>query len=177
MNTTKSFLITTAVLALAVSPTIAAGGSCGSHAKTEAKAEAKSEALSIYATAQKAGFKTLAAAVKAAGLDEVLSNDGPFTVFAPTDEAFAKLPEGTIEKLLNDPELLKSILLYHVASGTVTSGQVIQLNSAETLNGQMVAIDASNGVKINDANVITVDVAATNGIIHAIDTVLIPEKI
>lgn len=178
MKTTNNILMTVAVLALTVVPTLAVAGNCGSG---DAKASKASEAsakttMSIYATAQEAGFTTLAAAVKAAGLEEVLSNDGPFTVFAPTDAAFAKLPEGTVEKLLANPEQLKQILLYHVASGKVASADVVKLTSAMTLNGQNVAIDARNGVMINDAMVIAADVMADNGIIHAIDTVLIPKS-
>ena len=174
MKTTNKILMTVAVLALTTTPTLALAGNCSSgHAKqTEASAE---KTMSIYATAKEGGFNTLAAAVKAAGLDEVLSNDGPFTVFAPTDEAFAKLPAGTVEKLLENPEQLKQILLYHVASGTVASGDVVKLESAKTLNGQSVAIDARDGVRINNAIVLAADVMADNGIIHVIDTVLIPE--
>ena len=172
MKTPNKLFFTAIILSLTL-PALAVAGSCGSHNDQRA---ANTETMSIYATAQKAGFTTLAAAVKAAGLDEVLSNDGPFTVFAPTDEAFAKLPEGTVEKLLNDPEQLKAILLYHVASGRVASSDVVKLDSAETLNGQMVMIDSADGVKINGAQVVTADVMADNGIIHVIDTVLIPEK-
>jgi uncharacterized surface protein with fasciclin (FAS1) repeats len=174
MKTTHKMLMTLAVLTIAITPTLAVAGGCSSGHAKEASAE---KTMSIYATAVEGGFNTLAAAVKAAGLEEVLSNDGPFTVFAPTDEAFAKLPEGTVEKLLADPEQLKQILLYHVASGKVASGDVVKLTSAKTLNGQKVAINAKDGVMINDATVIAADVMADNGIIHAIDTVLIPEKI
>ena len=175
MKTMHKILMTVALLSLTTTPSLVLAGSCNSgHAKaTEASAE---KTMSIYATAKAGGFNTLAAAVKAAGLDEVLSNDGPFTVFAPTDEAFAKLPEGTVEKLLANPEQLKRVLLYHVASGKVTSGDVVKLTSAKTLNGQNVAIDAKNGVMINNAMVVAADVMADNGIIHVIDTVLIPEN-
>lgn len=121
-------------------------------------------------------FNTLAKALTETGLVEALQGDGPFTVFAPTDEAFGKLPEGTIESLLNDKETLKSILLYHVVSGTVTSDQVVKLNKAETLSGKIVKIKTSeSGVVINDSKVIAADVMAKNGVIHIIDTVLIPE--
>jgi len=121
-------------------------------------------------------FNTLAKALTETGLVEALQGDGPFTVFAPTDEAFSKLPEGTIESLLNDKETLKSILLYHVVSGKVTSDQVVKLNKAETLSGKNVNIKTSDaGVVINDSKVIAADVMAKNGVIHIIDTVLIPE--
>ncbi|BBD62955.1 beta-Ig-H3/fasciclin (plasmid) [Nostoc sp. HK-01] len=129
----------------------------------------------IVDTAVSAGsFNTLVAAVEAAGLVDTLKGEGPFTVFAPTDEAFAKLPEGTVESLLNDIPKLKKILTYHVVSGKVLAADVVKLKSATTVEGSDVKIDASNGVKINDATVATPDVAADNGVIHVIDTVLIP---
>ena len=129
----------------------------------------------IVDTAVAAGsFKTLVAAVTAAGLVETLKGNGPFTVFAPTDEAFAKLPKGTVEALLADIPKLTSILTYHVVSGKVTAGQVVELSEAKTIQGSMVKIDASNGVMINNSSVVTADVMASNGVIHVIDTVLIP---
>ncbi|MBC7825028.1 MAG: fasciclin domain-containing protein [Candidatus Parcubacteria bacterium] len=129
----------------------------------------------IVDTAVNAGsFTTLVAAVKAAGLVETLKGAGPFTVFAPTDEAFAKLPAGTVEGLLKDLPKLKKILTYHVVSGKVMAADVVKLKSAKTVEGSEVKIDASNGVKVNDAKVITPDVAADNGVIHVIDTVLLP---
>ncbi|OUL25505.1 fasciclin [Nostoc sp. T09] len=129
----------------------------------------------IVDTAVNAGsFNTLVAAVKAAGLVDTLKGAGPFTVFAPTDEAFSKLPEGTVDALLKDIPKLKQILTYHVVSGKVLAADVVKLKSATTVQGSDVKIDASNGVKINDATVATPDVAADNGVIHVIDTVLIP---
>ena len=122
-------------------------------------------------------FNTLAKALTETGLVETLKADGPYTVFAPTDEAFAKLPKGTIEALLKDKEALKKILLYHVVSGKVTSKEVVKLNKAETLEGQNVKIKVIDGsVMINNSKVTTADVMASNGVIHIIDTVLIPEK-
>lgn len=130
----------------------------------------------IVDTAVSAGsFKTLVTAVTAAGLGDTLKGPGPFTVFAPTDEAFSKLPAGTVESLLKDIPQLKKILLYHVVSGKVMAADVVKLKSADTVGGSSVKIDASNGVKINDANVVSPDVAADNGVIHVIDTVLIPQ--
>ena len=121
-------------------------------------------------------FQTLATALTEAGFIETLQGDGPFTVFAPTDEAFAKLPEGTIESLLQDKETLNKILLYHVVPGEVTSKDVVKLKKAETLEGDYITIKSSDaGVMINNSKVITVDIMASNGIIHVIDTVLIPE--
>jgi uncharacterized surface protein with fasciclin (FAS1) repeats len=129
----------------------------------------------IVDTAVNAGsFKTLVTAIKAANLGDTLKGTGPFTVFAPTDEAFAKLPDGTLDALLKDIPKLKKILTYHVVSGKVMASDVIKLKSAATVEGSNVKIDASNGVKVNDATVSTPDVAADNGVIHVIDTVLIP---
>jgi len=129
----------------------------------------------IVEAARSAGtFKTLLAALDAAGLSGALRGDGPFTVFAPTDAAFAKLPEGTVEALLSDIPKLKSILLYHVVSGKVTSGDVVNLTEAGTLQGSTLRVDASSGVMINNAHVVKADVPATNGVIHVVDTVLIP---
>ncbi len=119
-------------------------------------------------------FKTLVAAVTAAGLGETLSGPGPFTVFAPTDEAFAKLPAGTVEGLLKDIPALTKILTYHVVSGKVMAADAAKLTSATTVQGGEIKIDASHGVKINDATVVTADIDASNGVIHVIDTVLMP---
>ncbi|WP_375473323.1 fasciclin domain-containing protein [uncultured Nostoc sp.] len=119
-------------------------------------------------------FTTLVAAIQAAGLVDTLKGAGPFTVFAPTDEAFNKLPAGTVDALLQDIPKLKKILTYHVVSGKVLAADVAKLKTATTVEGSDVKIDASNGVKINDATVATADVAADNGVIHVIDTVLIP---
>ncbi len=121
-------------------------------------------------------FKTLTKALSEAGLVEALKGEGPYTVFAPTDDAFAKLPEGTLESLLKDKETLKNILLYHVVSGNVTSKKVVELDKAETLSGKSVNIKTNNGsVMINNSKVVKADIEASNGVIHIIDTVLIPE--
>jgi uncharacterized surface protein with fasciclin (FAS1) repeats len=129
----------------------------------------------IVDTAVNAGsFSTLVAAVKAAGLVDTLKGAGPFTVFAPTDEAFAKLPSGTVDALLKDIPKLKKILTYHVVSGKVLAADVVKLKSAKTVEGTEVKINSSNGVKVNDSTVTTADVAADNGVIHVIDTVLMP---
>ena len=130
----------------------------------------------IVETAIAAGaFKTLVAAVKAAGLVETLSGPGPFTVFAPNDDAFAKLPAGTVEGLLKDIPKLKSILTYHVVSGKVTAADVMKLTSAKTVQGQNVSIDTKAGVKIDGATVVKADVMADNGVIHVIDAVILPK--
>jgi uncharacterized surface protein with fasciclin (FAS1) repeats len=120
-------------------------------------------------------FKTLVAAVQAAGLVDTLKGKGPFTIFAPSDDAFAKLPKGTVEGLLKDLPKLKSILTYHVVAGKVTAAEVMKLTSAKTVNGQLVTIQANGGVKVNGANVVTADVMADNGIIHVIDSVILPK--
>jgi transforming growth factor-beta-induced protein len=134
----------------------------------------------LVEVASEAGtFNTLIAAVKAAGLADALLGKGPFTVLAPTDEAFAKLPEGTIENLLKEENLgqLQEILKYHVISGRVFSEQVVKLNSANTLADKKVKIKTRNGsVMINDAKVVATDINATNGVIHVINTVLIPSS-
>jgi uncharacterized surface protein with fasciclin (FAS1) repeats len=135
------------------------------------------EQFDIVDTALSAGnFSTLAAALGAAGLIETLKKEGPFTVFAPTDQAFAKIPPQTLSSLLQpeNKEKLAAILTYHVVPGRMTAHDVANLNSATTLQGQSLTISKRDGVKINDAKVIAPDVEATNGIIHVIDTVLMP---
>lgn len=169
----RTLAVLTALTLIAV-PMLASAhcGACGSGEKHDH--EEASAAKAIFPLAEDAGFTTLIAAVKAAGLEETLTDKGPFTVFAPTDEAFAKLPDGTVEGLLADPEKLKKVLLYHVVSGTVSSSQVVKLEEAKTVEGSTVAVSAKDGVKINDATVIKADIEAKNGIVHVIDRVLIP---
>jgi len=134
-------------------------------------------AADIVDTAIAAGdFKTLVAAVKAAGLVDTLKGAGPFTVFAPTDEAFAKLPAGTVDALLKDPEKLKGILLYHVVSGKVMAADVMKMKSAKTVEGGSVRIHEMGGkVMVNNATVVKTDIICDNGVIHVIDTVLMPK--
>lgn len=144
------------------------------HEKMESHKTAKSD---IVDTAIAAGsFKTLATALTKADLVETLKGDGPFTVFAPTDEAFAKLPKDKLEAILADKELLTSILTYHVVAGKVAAKEVMKLESATTVQGSSVAISIDGGVKVNDANVIKTDIMTSNGIIHVIDTVLVPSS-
>ena len=140
-------------------------------------ASAAAMAKDIVQTATDAGsFKTLLAAVKAAGLVETLQGKGPFTVFAPTDAAFAALPAGTLDGLLKDPAALKKILLYHVVSGSVTADKVVGLTSATSVEGSPIAVSVKDGtVYLNDtAKVVTPDVMASNGVIHVIDKVILP---
>ena len=131
----------------------------------------------IVDTAVAAGsFKTLATALEAAGLVDTLKGAGPFTVFAPTDAAFAKLPAGTVDGLLKDKAKLTSILTYHVVPGKVMAADVVKLDGARTVNGQSVAIKVVDGkVMVDNATVSQADVAASNGVIHVIDTVLLPK--
>ena len=156
-------LIALVALAALVAPLALAG-----PAKSGAK-------LDIVDTAVAAGnFKTLATALQAAGLIDTLKGEGPFTVFAPTDEAFAKLPPGTVEGLLKDKAKLTEILTFHVVAGKVTASDVMKLSSAKTVSGKTVSIDTSDGVRVGGARVVKADIAASNGVIHVIDTVLIP---
>ncbi|UPQ89706.1 fasciclin domain-containing protein [Vibrio sinaloensis] len=123
-------------------------------------------------------FNTLVAAVKAAGLVETLKGDGPFTVFAPTDEAFAKLPEGTVESLLlpENKDKLVAVLTYHVVAGKVMAADVVKLDKATTVQGQDVMIKTMGGkVMVDNANVVATDVKASNGVIHVIDQVILPK--
>ena len=132
----------------------------------------------IVDTAVSAGsFKTLVAAVQAAGLVDVLKSDGPLTVFAPTDEAFAKLPAGTVENLLKpeNKDKLVAVLTYHVVAGRVTSEKVAGMRSAKTVNGQELKItNKDGGVMIDNAHVVAADIPASNGVIHVIDAVVLP---
>lgn len=176
LKSTVAFSV--AAVLLAPSPVAQAGKKCnGTSVRTVAlEKEVKAD---IVDTAVKAGsFKTLAAALKAAGLIDTLKSDGPFTVFAPTDEAFAKLPAGTVETLLKPENKAKlaGILKYHVVAGNVKSKDVVKLTSAKTVQGQSVAIDAGDGVKVNDAKVLQADIGCSNGVIHVIDTVLLPKE-
>ena len=137
------------------------------------------KAADIVDTAVSAGnFETLVAAVKAAGLVETLKGEGPFTVFAPTDDAFAKLPAGTLEDLLKpeNKEKLAAILTYHVVPGKVMSGDIAgKTMMVESVEGSKLSVDATDGVKIDEAKVTTADIVTSNGVIHVIDTVVLPK--
>ena len=138
------------------------------------------QAKDIVDTAVSAGqFDTLVTAVQAAGLVETLKGEGPFTVFAPTDEAFAKIPQAQLEALLANKEALTAVLTYHVLAGRITSAQLLEqrLTTVDTVQGEAVTIDARNGVRVNDANVVKADIAASNGVIHVIDTVILPPNV
>jgi uncharacterized surface protein with fasciclin (FAS1) repeats len=153
---------------------------CAKDSPEPATAASVMDEPNIVTVAAGAGqFNTLVAAIKAAVLVDTLQSPGPFTVFAPTDEAFAKLPAGTLDDLLlpENKGKLASILKYHVVAGEVLAADVVKLTSADTVEGQSVSISTSDaGVRVNDANVIKTDVTASNGVIHVIDTVLIPSS-
>lgn len=162
---------------------MACGGNDAAPAKSPepGAASSTSAAMSkdIVETAAGAGqFKTLLAAVKAADLESTLKGPGPFTVFAPTDEAFAKLPAGTVESLLKPENKAKlaSILTYHVVSGKVPAAEASKLTSAKTVNGKELKLSASGGgLKVDGANVVKADIMASNGVIHVIDAVVMPQ--
>jgi uncharacterized surface protein with fasciclin (FAS1) repeats len=164
MNLRKASLIAVAIAAAFALPVSLAGTK---HTKPQAS--------DIVDTAVAAGdFKTLVTAVKAAGLVDTLKSAGPFTVFAPTDAAFAKLPPGTLESLLKDTDKLRAVLTYHVVPGRLMASDVVKLTSAKTVEGASLRIDASSGVKVGDANVVKTDIVCSNGVIHVIDSVLVP---
>jgi uncharacterized surface protein with fasciclin (FAS1) repeats len=168
MTTLLRSLAVGLVAALALQSSLTLAAECPKKAHAKASKD-------IVDTAVAAGsFKILVAAVKAAGLVDALKSKGPLTVFAPTDEAFGKLPKGTVEALLADKDKLAAILKYHVVAGKVLAADAAKLDSAKTLQGGTLKIDATNGVKINDAKVVAADIVTSNGVIHVIDTVLIP---
>ena len=163
----RVLVVTAAVTALAAPAALRAGD----HA-----VPAAAGSRDIVDTAVAAGsFTTLAKALQAAGLVETLKGAGPFTVFAPTDEAFAKIPKADLEALLADKAKLVRVLTYHVLPGRVMAADVVKLTEAKTVEGHPVRIDASHGVKVNGANVVKADVIASNGVIHVIDSVILPE--
>lgn len=172
MKTTRNALLALLIIA---APAAAIAGCGNEHAAQTASQRHNSD---IVDTAVAAGsFNTLVTAVKAAGLVDVLKGDGPFTVFAPTDEAFAKLPAATLEALLANKEALTAVLTYHVVPGRVMASDVVKLRSAATVEGSNITIDTSAGVKVDDANVIQTDIVTSNGVIHVIDRVILPKDL
>jgi uncharacterized surface protein with fasciclin (FAS1) repeats len=166
--------LATLTATVAASAAVLAGAALA--AAPQASGPAAAQPQNIVQTAQAAGqFKTLAMLLKQAGLATTLSSTGPYTVFAPTDAAFAKVPKSTLTALANDKAQLKAVLLYHVVKGRVGSKQVVKLSSAKTLNGQPVRIKVASGSAfVNNAKVTKADVRASNGVIHVINRVLIP---
>ena len=144
---------------------VASSAFAGSYAKSPSIVEVASSTE---------GFSTLVTALKAANLVDTLQGDGPFTVFAPTDDAFAALPAGALEGLLADPEKLAQVLTLHVVAGKAQAADVVALSEVETVQGKSLQIDAANGVSVGGAKVIQADVMASNGVIHVIDRVLLP---
>ena len=144
----------------------------------ELRADDHTAKKDIVDTAVGAGqFKTLVTAVKAAGLVETLKGEGPFTVFAPTDEAFAKVPKDKLDALLKDKDALTAVLTYHVVPGKVMAEDVVKIDSAKTVQGQTVRIVTNDGkVMVNDANVVKTDIVCQNGVIHVIDKVILPPQ-
>lgn len=175
---TKQLLVGFLSLTLAATQPLAAAADCGAnHATKDARSTAAAATTqpNVLELAASAGFGTLSAAVEAAGLGETLSGPGPFTIFAPTDAAFAKLPAGAVEALLGDTERLRAVLLHHVVPGSVMAADVVKLKSAKTAGGTTLAIAVDkSGVKVAGATVTQTDIAASNGVIHVIDTVLLP---
>ncbi len=162
----RVLVVATAVAGLAAPAALRAGDHAAHAAPTK----------DIVDTAVAAGsFNTLATALKAAGLVETLKGKGPFTVFAPTDEAFAKIPSADLQALLADKARLTRVLTYHVVPGRVMAADVVKLTEAVTVEGQPLRIDASHGVKVNGANVVKPDVLASNGVIHVVDAVILPQ--
>lgn len=167
-----------ALLALGL---LAVGATAAHHEKMEAETKEASEAAKAHGTivdvaTNSGSFDTLVSAVKAADLVEVLSGEGPFTVFAPTDEAFARIPKEELDALLADKEKLTAVLTYHVVPGKVTASEVVKLDSARTVQGQSLTIRSNGkGLQVAGANVVQADVPATNGVIHVIDRVVMPK--
>jgi uncharacterized surface protein with fasciclin (FAS1) repeats len=132
----------------------------------------------IVETTRDAGtFTTLIAAIDRAGLESTLAGEGPFTVFAPSDEAFAQLPDGTVDSLLAEPAKLAQVLTYHVVPGRVTAADVVGLTTAPTVNGEELPVSVDGGIHVDGARVISADIEASNGIIHVVDRVLLPAGI
>lgn len=176
MNFAAGLFVMIFAFAIFVTGSNAYAGCGSSHGKAEASKASESKDIIETAVAAE-GFGTLVTAVKAAGLVEALQGEGSFTVFAPTDDAFAKLPKGTIEALLKDKEKLTAILTYHVVPGKVMAADVVKVKSAATLNGQEIAVNTKKGkVMIDNANVIATDIMCSNGVIHVIDAVILPQE-
>ncbi|MCS7196770.1 MAG: fasciclin domain-containing protein [Aquificaceae bacterium] len=167
---TKKALLGTAVFSFALGLAVA-----GMHERGEKKAGAGQAKQNIVQTAQQAGqFKTLLTALKEAGLEETLANKCCFTVFAPTDEAFGKIPKERLDALLKNKEALRKVLLYHVVDGKVYSKDLKEGQKVKTMQGQEATIGLKGGAKIDNASIVKTDIEASNGVIHVIDTVIMP---
>lgn len=167
----KKALLGTAVFSIALGLAVAS-----MHKEGEKRSGSSQTRQNIVQTAQQAGqFKTLLTAVKEAGLEETLANKCCFTVFAPTDEAFSKIPKDRLDALLKDKEALKRVLLYHVVEGRVYSRNLKEGQKVKTLQGQEATISLKGGAKIDGANIVKTDIEASNGVIHVIDAVIMPK--
>lgn len=170
MKLVRSTALTSLVAAFAIGASTLAGAA--HHGEMHGQKKAKD----IIDTAIAAGsFNTLVTAVKAANLVDTLKGEGPFTVFAPTDAAFAKLPADELQALLKDKEALTRVLTYHVVPGKVMANDVAKIDSAKTVQGQRIKISKSDGVRIDNAKLVTTDIETSNGVIHVIDTVILPK--
>lgn len=169
----KNLAIASAVLFSATLTTVSTALACGGGAATTA-----AKTGDIVEVASGAGtFQTLLTAATAAGLVDTLKGEGPFTVFAPSDDAFAKLPAGTVEALLQDKEQLRAVLTYHVVSGKVLAKDAMKLDSAKTVEGRSLTLKRNGaGLQIDGATVVKADIMASNGVIHVIDSVMIPRS-
>lgn len=163
----ESFVLPTLITGLLLSALVVSPGFAMSGKSKPEK--------NIVDAAAAGGFTTLVTAVQAAGLEETLRGEGPFTVFAPTDAAFAKIPPAELQALLQNKEALTKVLTYHVVPGRVIASDVAKLGSAKTVQGQSVTINTREGVKVDDAKVVQTDILASNGVIHVIDSVIIPK--
>ncbi len=171
MKLVRTSALTSFVAALAIGASALAG------AAHHGEMRAKDKEMDIVDTAVAAGsFNTLVTAVKAAGLVDTLKGDGPFTVFAPTDEAFAKIPADKLQALLQDKEALAKVLTYHVVPGKVMANDVVNIDSAKTVQGQSINISTMDGVRVDNAKVLKTDIETSNGVIHVIDTVILPKE-
>jgi len=177
---TRNLFALATVAALLAGAAPAGANHCATHSSTKSTGYSKADLPGIVETAMAAGgFQTLTTALKEAGLVEALSGEGPFTVFAPTDEAFAKLPKGTVEELLKEEnrDRLVSVLTYHVAAAKLKADKVTSTPGTETLNGQKLEFTTKDdAVMVNGARVVKADILCSNGVIHVIDTVLLPEE-
>ena len=171
-------LIVSAAIALLIYAAILDGRDATARQAADREPPASRRAVSILETAQAAGsFDTLVTAIDRAGLSDVLEHEGPYTVFAPSDEAFAKLPDGAVQSLLAAPDTLADVVNYHVVPGRMTAADIVGRISAETLQGEDLAISNNGAIRIDGARVVSGDIEASNGVIHVIDRVLLPARI
>jgi uncharacterized surface protein with fasciclin (FAS1) repeats len=171
-------LIVAAAMALLIYAAILDGRDAADRGTVDRKAPAQRRMANILQTARAAGsFDTLVTAVDRAGLSDLLEHDGPYTVFAPSDEAFAKLPEGAVQSLLAAPDTLADVINYHLVPGRMTAADIAGRISAETLQGEDLAISNHGVIRIDGARVVSRDLEASNGVIHVIDRVLLPARI